>query len=165
MTRMTKGEHLPWGLAPESYPSTSYLLLNLYNMKKLILMIVLILGVGNAQAQTIRNTNNSVLATIDSNGDVRNSNNSLVAKINSNGEIRDSNNHYLGKIDGRTVRNSNNSTLGYIESDGTVRNSSNSLLGRIYDDGSVRDSNNHCIGYAKGVPMKYAAIFFFFNLI
>ena len=42
----------------------------------------MILSLGSIQAQTIRNSNNSVLATISSNGDVRNSNNSLVARIN-----------------------------------------------------------------------------------
>jgi hypothetical protein len=37
-------------------------------------------------------------------------------------------------------------------------------MGRVNDDGTVRDSNNHLLGYAKGVPMKYAALYFFFNL-
>ena len=132
-------------------------------MKRLFLFLVMILGLVNIQAQTIRNSNNSTLATINTKGEVRNSNNSLIGRISSNGEIRDSNNHYLGKIDGRTVRNSNNSTLGYIESDGTVRNANNSYLGKVYDDGTVRDSNNHCIGYARGVPRSQAALFFFFS--
>lgn len=77
--------------------------------------------------------------------------------------IRDSNNHLLAKLDGGTVRNSNNSVLGYINNDGTVRNSNNSVLGRVYDDGTVRNSNNSVIGYARGVPMRYAALYFFFN--
>ena len=38
-------------------------------------------------AQTIRNTNNSVVARIDTDGTVRNSNNSVVARINSNVDI------------------------------------------------------------------------------
>lgn len=37
------------------------------------------------------------------------------------------------------------------------------LLGRVNDDGTVRDSNNHLQGYAKGVPKKYAALYFFFS--
>ena len=52
--------------------------------------------VGNAQ--TIRNTNNSVVAKIDTDGTIRNSNNSVIGRINSNGDIRDGNNHYLGEI-------------------------------------------------------------------
>ena len=83
----------------------------------------MVLCVGLCSAQTIRNTNNSVVAKIDNDGTVRNSNNSVIARINSNGDIRDSNNR----------------------------------------DGTVRDSNNHTIGYAKGVPSRYAALYFFFN--
>ena len=134
-------------------------------MKRLILTIVMILSLGSIQAQTIRNSNNSVLVTINSNGEVRNSNNSLVARINSNGDIKDPNNRLIAKIDDNTVRNSNNSVLGYINNDGTVKNSNLSVLGRVYSDGTVRNANNSVIGYAKGVPMKYAAIYFFFNLI
>lgn len=52
----------------------------------------------------------------------------------------------------------------YINSDGTVRNNNNHLLGRVNDDGTVRDSNNHLLGYARGVHVKYAAIYFFFSL-
>ena len=64
----------------------------------------------------------------------------------------------------QTIRNSNNSTLATISSSGEVRNSSGSLVGRVNSDGTVRNSNNSVIGYAKGVPMKYAALYFFFNL-
>ena len=84
-------------------------------MKRLLLLMIVILALGaTANSQTIRNANNSMLATINTNGEVRNSNNSLVARINTNGEIRDANNHLLGKLDGNTVRNSNNGTLGRI---------------------------------------------------
>ena len=62
------------------------------------------------------------------------------------------------------MRNSNNSTLGTIQSDGTVRNSNNSVLGRVCADGTVRNSNNSVIGYAKDVPVRYAALYFFFKV-
>ena len=52
-----------------------------------------------------------------------------------------------------------------IEGNGTVRNSNNSLLGKVEGDGTVRDSNNHAIGYARGVPMRYAAVYFFFHFM
>ena len=52
-----------------------------------------------------------------------------------------------------------------IEGNGTVRNSNNSLLGKVEGDGTVRDSNNHSIGYARGVPMRYAAVYFFFHFM
>jgi len=28
----------------------------------------------------------------------------------------------------------------------------------------VRDSNNHVLGSARGVPIRYAAVYFFFQL-
>ena len=61
------------------------------------------------------------------------------------------------------LRNANNSCIGKIDSDGTVRNSSNSAIGKFDKDGTVRNANNSAIGYAKGVPVKYAAAFYFFN--
>ena len=63
----------------------------------------------------------------------------------------------------QTIRNSSNSMIARIESDGTVRNSSNSYVGRVDSDGTVRNSSNSTIGYAKDVPMRYAALYFFFD--
>ena len=88
------------------------------------------------------------LTTLSMNAqDLRNANNSTIGKIESDG----------------TVRNANNSSIGKIESNGTVRNSSNSTSGKIESDETVRNSNNATIGYAKGVPVRYAALFFFFD--
>ena len=66
-------------------------------------------------------------------------------------------------MNAQDLRNSNNSQIGKIESDGTVRNSSNSTIGKVCSDGTVRNSSNSTIGYAKGVPVRYAALFFFFD--
>ena len=139
---------------------------NIKKMKRrIILSFLTVLCVGLCSAQTIRNTNNSIVAKIENDGTVRNSNNSVIARINSNGDIRDSNNHLLGKIcSNGDVRDSNNSYMGKVESNGIVRNRNNSTLGKVEADGTVRDSNNHTIGYAKGVPTRYAALYFFFNL-
>ena len=83
-------------------------------MKKVLFITVLILcAVLSGHAQTIRNTRNSAVATIDDKGTVRNTGNSCLGKIESDGKIRDCNNHLLGKV----------------ESDGDVRDSNNHLLG------------------------------------
>ena len=63
----------------------------------------------------------------------------------------------------QTIRNANNSSIGKGESDGTVRNGSNSTIGKIDKDGTVRNANNSTIGYAKGVNIRHAAVFFFFD--
>ena len=80
--------------------------------------------------------------------------------------IRDKNNSTIARIDSDgTVRNSSNSTIAHINSNGDIRDSSNRLLGTVSSDGTVRNSNNSTIGYAKDVPVRYAAIYFFFDLI
>jgi len=53
-------------------------------MKRLFFMLAMMLCLGGAEAQTIRNANNSTLATIERDGTVRNSSNSTVGKINGN---------------------------------------------------------------------------------
>ena len=63
----------------------------------------------------------------------------------------------------QTVRNANNASIATIESDGTVRDQSNRTLGKVESDGTVRDSSNRTPGTAKGVPMRYAALYFFFD--
>ena len=54
--------------------------------------------------------------------------------------------------------------IGKIESDGTVRDKSSFVVGKVASDGTVRDASNRIIGHAKGVPVRYAALFFFFDL-
>ena len=54
--------------------------------------------------------------------------------------------------------------MGKVEGNGTVRNRNNSMLGKVESDGTVRDSNNHVLGTARGVPIRYAAVYFFFHL-
>ena len=104
--------------------------------KRLFTLLVLIIALGAiAYSQTIRNANNSMLATINSNGEVRNSNNSLIARISNNGDIRDSNGHLIARLDGCTVRNSNNTVLGLGSSSSCLSftgiNSKKQLLGSI----------------------------------
>ena len=108
---------------------------------KAIVALLLFMAVSVAQvgyAQTIRNSSNSMIAKIESDGTVRNSSNSYIGKIYSDGDIRDSSNHLIGKISSSgEVRDSNNSFIGKIESDGTVRNRSNSYVGKVCSDGTV----------------------------
>ena len=134
-------------------------------MKQLLFILALVLCFAQVgRAQTIRNTSNSALITIDDRGYVRTTGNSVLARIESNGTIRDNSNRFIGKIeDDGTIRDRNNSYLGKVESNGTVRNPSNSVLGKVESDGTVRDRNNHTLGTARGVPMRVAAIYFFFG--
>jgi hypothetical protein len=133
------------------------------NMKKILVLAFVALSFG-LSAQTLRNSSNSTIGSISSDGTVRNSSNSTIGKIESDGTIRNSSNSTIGKIESNgTFRNSSNSTIGKIESDGTVRNSSNSTIGKIESDGTVRNSSNSTIGKAEGVKRSWAAAYFFFD--
>ena len=113
----------------------------------LTLVALLAFSVMPVSAQTFRNSMNSTVGKIDSDGTIRNSMNSKIGKIESDG----------------TIRNSNNSKIGKIESDGTIRNSNNSTVGKVEKDGTVRNSMNSTLGSARGVKREHAAVFFFFN--
>ena len=64
------------------------------------------------------------------------------------------------KSDG-TIQDSNYRTIAHIKSDGTVQDGSYRTIGHI-NNGTVKDSNYRSIGHADGVPMKWAAYYFFF---
>ena len=83
-------------------------------MKNLLLILpLLLLFAQGPQAQTIRNTGNSALITIDDKGVVRTTGNSFIARIEPNGTIRDKGNSFIGKIeDDGTVRDRNNHVRG-----------------------------------------------------
>jgi len=89
-----------------------------------------------------------MLCTAGYTQDLRNSSNMLVGKIEKDGIIRDRSNMSIGKVDG----------------DGVVKDKNNMLIGRVKSDGTVVDRNNKTIGYAKGIPMRYAAVFFFLKM-
>lgn len=144
--------------------SRRYWLNSLTPVSCLLLFLILHSSFSTLHSQTIRNSNNASIATIESDGTVRNSSNSTIGCIESDGDIRDRSNAYIGKIESDgTVRDRNNAYIGRIESDGTVRNRNNSYLGKVESDGTVRDRSNRTLGTAKGVPMRYAALYFFFD--
>ena len=48
-----------------------------------------------------------------------------------------------------------------VQNDGTVLDKDKKQIGQI-KDGTVTGGNNETIGYAKGVPVKWAAVYYFF---
>ena len=61
------------------------------------------------------------------------------------------------------ITNGSYQTVAHIKSDGTIQDSSYRTIGHIKSDGTVQDSNYRTIGHASGIPMKWAAFFFFFS--
>ena len=64
---------------------------------------------------------------------------------------------------GQFVYDRSNMTIGKIDSNGYVYNRSNMTIGRIKSDGYIMDRSNMTIGRAKGIPITYTAVYFFFN--
>ena len=52
--------------------------------------------------------------------------------------------------------------VAHIKSDGTIQDSSYRIIGHVKSDGTVQDSSYRIIGHAKGIPMRWAALYFFF---
>ena len=52
--------------------------------------------------------------------------------------------------------------LGYVKGDGSVLDGNKNPIGLIKSDGTVQNQNEVIIGYAKNVPIKSAAVYFFF---
>ena len=65
------------------------------------------------------------------------------------------------KSDG-TIQDANYRTIGHIKSDGTIQDSSYRIIGHVKSDGTVQDASYRIIGHTKGVPMEWAALYFFF---
>ena len=78
--------------------------------------------------------------------------------------VKSSNYSTLGyiKSDG-TIQNSNYSTIGHIKSDGTVQDGNYRTVAYLKDNGTVQDSSYRTIGYAEGIPVRWAAYYFFFR--
>ena len=66
------------------------------------------------------------------------------------------------KPDG-TIQDSSFRIIGHIKGDGTVQDSSYKVIGHVRKDGLVQDSSFRVIGHADGIPMRWAAWYFFFR--
>lgn len=60
-------------------------------------------------------------------------------------------------------KNASYQTVAHIKSDGTIQDSSYRTIGHIKSDGTVQDASYRTIGHADGIPLKWAAFFFFFS--
>jgi hypothetical protein len=61
------------------------------------------------------------------------------------------------------VQDSGYRTIGHIKSDGTVQDSGYRTIGHVKSDGTVQDASYHTIGHANGIPLRWAALYFFFS--
>ena len=79
--------------------------------------------------------------------------------------IRDKYGAQIGKIDSDgTIRDRYGSQVGRVYSDGVVRDKYGAQIGKVDKDGTIRDRYGASIGSARGVPVTWAGLYFFFNL-
>ena len=65
-------------------------------------------------------------------------------------------------VQAQTVKDASYRTVAHIKSDGTVQDASYRTIAHIKSNGTVQDASYHTIGHADGVPLKWAAYYFFF---
>ena len=61
------------------------------------------------------------------------------------------------------VTNSSYQTVAHIKSDGTIQDSGFKVIGHFKENGTIQDSSFRVIGHADGIPMRWAAWYFFFR--
>ena len=67
------------------------------------------------------------------------------------------------QVSAQSIKNSSYQTVAHIKSDGTIQDGSYRTIGHIKSDGTVQDANYRTIGHAEGIPLKWAAFYFFFS--
>ena len=126
--------------------------------------LMLLLAATAAYGQRITNANYQTVAYIKSDGTIQDGSYRTVGYIKSNGTIQDGSYRTIGylKSDG-TIQDSSYRTVGHIKDDGTVQDSSYRTIGHVKKDGTVQDASYRTIGYARDIPLRWAAFFFFFS--
>ena len=61
------------------------------------------------------------------------------------------------------VTDSGFGTIAFIKSDGTIQDSGFKVIGHFKENGTIQDSSFSVIGHADGIPMRWAAWYFFFR--
>lgn len=66
-------------------------------------------------------------------------------------------------VSAQTVKNASYQTVAHIKSDGTIQDASYRTIGHVKSDGTVQDASYRTIGHANGIPLRWAAFYFFFS--
>lgn len=130
----------------------------------IFLSFLLLLLASEVKAQRITDSGYRTVANIKADGTIQDSSYKTLGYIKSDGRIQDASYKTIGylKDDGR-VQDSSYRTVGYIKDDGRVQDASYRAIGYVKKDGTVQDASYRTIGYAKGIPMRWAAFYFFFK--
>jgi hypothetical protein len=130
-------------------------------MKAIVLVIGLFVA-SEMNAQALLGPEMNKVGMIKPDGTVLDESDKLAGRIKKDGMVTDKQSVITGYIkeDG-TIENEAHSVVGYVQNDGTILDKDKKVLGYI-KEGVVTGGNNETIGYAKGVPVKWAAVYYFF---
>jgi hypothetical protein len=130
-------------------------------MKRYLLIIFLFVAV-RGNAQVLQGADMNKVATIKADGTVLDESDKLAGRIKKDGMVTDKQSVITGYIkDDGTIENEAHSTVGYVQTDGTILDKEKKVIGHI-KEGVVTSASGETIGYAKGVNVKWAAVYFFF---
>ena len=63
----------------------------------------------------------------------------------------------------QTIKDGSYWIVAHIKSDGTIQDGSYRTIGHVKSDGTVQDASYRTIGHADGIPLQWAAFYFFFS--
>ena len=130
----------------------------------LTLILFLAFAALSASAQMVQDASYRVVGHIKSDGTIQDQTYKVIGHIKSNGTIQDASYRTVGFLDRNgTVQDASYRVVGHIKPDGVIQDSSYRILGYVKTDGTVQDDSYRVIGHVKGVPMEWAALYFFFR--
>jgi hypothetical protein len=138
---------------------------NRYLMRKLILILIAIFAaVLPLCAQQVTDSGYRTVAHIKSDGTIYDSSYRTIGHINRDGTVYDGSYRTVGHLrDDGTVMDASYRTVGHINNDGTIYDKSYRTIGHVNSDGTIYDASYRTIGHAKGIPLQWAAFYFFFR--
>ncbi len=130
-------------------------------MKKIVVVIGVFLSL-QCRSQALLGPEMNQVGMIKPDGTVLDEAGKLAGRIKKDGMVTDKQSIITGYIkDDGAIENEKHSAVGYVQNDGSILDKDKKVIGYI-KEGVVSSANNETIGYAKGVPVKWAAVYYFF---
>ena len=115
-------------------------------------------------AADVKDASFRVIAHISADGVIQDAQYRRIGLFKSDGSIQDAQYRTVGyiKADG-TIQDAQFRVIGIVKEDGTVQDARYRTVGIIKRDGTVQDDRYRTVGYAKGLPPRWVAYYFFFR--
>jgi len=130
-------------------------------MKNLILSLAIVFSL-QGRAQILQGAELNTVGQIKGDGTVLDEAGKLAGKIKKDGMVTNASSVITGYIkpDG-SIENEAHAVVGFVKEDGEILGPDKKTIGYI-KEGVVTNEKNETIGYAKNIPVKWAAVYFFF---